>query len=228
MTGYMDKNIYLLQENLWQEKTLKYLEGSSKSKLYQILRHTYDRFLYPIRNTYLADYLSKFVSHGESIIDIGCAEGTIPYLISQKKNVTVHGADVYFKSEPLISYTHYEGATLPFIDKQFDCSIAIDVLHHCENIKGILQEMIRVSHRIIIKDHYYKNGWDHFLLKLFDISANKPYGVNTIFNFKKWEEWEQIFKELNLDYSYVDKQMDRIKLGPIMHFCVILEENDKG
>jgi SAM-dependent methyltransferase len=225
MDGCMDEAIHLLKENLWQEKTPIYLERTPKSRLYKILRNSYDRFLYPARNTYLADYLSKFVSPGESVIDIGCAEGTIPYLMSQKKNFTVYGADVYFKSKPLIPSTRYDGYTLPFKDKQFNSTMAVDVLHHCENIKGILQEMIRVSHRIIIKDHYYKNGWDHFLLKLFDISANKPYGVNTIFNFKKWEEWEQIFKELNLDYSYVDKQMDRIKLGPIMHFCVILEEN---
>jgi SAM-dependent methyltransferase len=228
MAEYIDRNIHLLQEKLWQEKTPIYLKGSAKSKLYQILRNAYDRFLYPVRNSYLADYLSKFVSHSESVLDIGCAEGTIPYLISQKKNVTVHGVDIYFKSEPLIPYTRYNGTTLPFKDKQFDCSIAVDALHHCENIKRTLQEMIRVSHRIIIKDHYYKNGWDHFLLKLFDISANKPYGVNIIFNFKKWEEWKQIFRELNLEYSYVDKTMDRIKLGPLKHFCILLEENNKG
>jgi len=227
MAGCMERNIYPFQGNSWQEKTPKYLERSSKSKLYTILRNAYDRFLYPVRNSYLGDYLSRFIDHGESILDIGCAEGTIPYLISQKKNVTVHGVDIYFKSEPLIPYTRYDGAILPFKDKQFDCSLAVDVLHHCENIKGTLQEMIRVSHRIIIKDHYYKNGWGHFLLKLFDMSANKPYGINSIYNFKKWEEWELIFKELNLDYGYVDKTMNRIKLGPLKHFCILLEENGK-
>jgi len=223
----MNENIHLFEENLWQEKAPICIVKPSKLKLYPILRNIYDRFLYPVRNKYLADYLSKFVSHGDSLLDIGCAEGTIPYLMSQKKNVTVHGADVYFKSEPIIPFIQYEGYTLPFKDKQFNYSMAVDVLHHCKDIKGTLQEMMRVSHCIIIKDHYYKNGWDRFLLKLFDISANIPYGVNILFNFKKWEEWEQIFKELNLNYSYIDKQMDCIRLGPIRHFCVLMEENGK-
>ena len=223
----MSGNFHLPQENLWLEKAPICIVKTSKSKLFPILRNVYDRFLYPIRNTYLADYLSKFVSHGESLLDIGCAEGTIPYLMSQKKNVTVRGADVYFKSEPLIPFIQYEGYTLPFKDKQFNYSMAVDVLHHCKDIKGTLQEMMRVSHCIIIKDHYYKNGWDRFLLKLFDISANIPYGVNILFNFKKLEEWDQIFKELNLNYSYIDRQMDSIKLGPIRHFCVLLKENGK-
>jgi len=228
MDRCVDGDIHLSQENLRQEKVPICLEESPKSKFYQILRNAYDRFLYPIRNTYLADYLSRFFSYKESLLDIGCAEGTIPYLISQKKNITVHGVDIYFKSEPHIPSTRYDGYALPFEDKQFTCTMAVDALHHCENIKGTLQEMMRVSHRIIIKDHYYESGWDLFLLKLFDISANLPYGIKIRSNFKKWEEWEQIFKELNLGYSYVDKQMDCIKLGPIRHFCVLLEENGKG
>ncbi len=223
----MGETIHLSQENLQQEKAPICIVKTSKSKPFPILRNVYDRFLYPIRNTYLADYLSKFVSHGESLLDIGCAEGTIPYLMSQKKNITVSGADIYFKSEPLIPFIQYEGYTLPFKDKQFNYTMAVDVLHHCKDIKGTLQEMMRVSHCIIIKDHYYNNDWDRFLLKLFDISANIPYGIKILFNFKKWEEWEQIFKELDLKYSYVDKQMDCIKLGPIRHFCVLLEENGK-
>ncbi len=225
--GYMDGIFNLPQENLWLEKVPICVVEPSKSKRYPVLRNVYDRVLYPIRNKYLADYLCKFVSHGESLLDIGCAEGTIPYLMSQKKNITVSGADIYFKSEPLIPFIQYEGYTLPFKDKQFNYTMAVDVLHHCKDIKGTLQEMMRVSHRIIIKDHYYNNGWDRFLLKLFDISANTPYGIKIMFNFKKWEEWEQIFKELNLEYSYVDKRMDCIKLGPIRHFCVLLEENGK-
>jgi 2-polyprenyl-3-methyl-5-hydroxy-6-metoxy-1,4-benzoquinol methylase len=103
MDGCMDEAIHLLQENLWQEKTPIYLERTPKSRFYKILRNVYDQFLYPARNIYLADYLSKFVSQGESVLDIGCAEGTIPYIMSQKKNFTVYGSDVYFKSKPLYS-----------------------------------------------------------------------------------------------------------------------------
>lgn len=110
----------------------------------------------------------------------------VRFLTSCPKRRTSLFTDLMFisKANPFIPSTRYDGYTLPFKDKQFNSTMAVDVLHHCENIKGILQEMIRVSHRIIIKDHYYKSGWDLFLLKLFDISANKPYGVNTIFNFK--------------------------------------------
>jgi SAM-dependent methyltransferase len=223
----MNENIHLFEKKLWQVEAPICIVKPSKLILYPILRNVYDRFLYPIRNKYLADYFSKFLSHGDSLLDIGCAEGTIPYLMSQKKNVTVHGVDVYFKSEPLIPYTKYDGYSLPFKDKLFNYTMAVDVLHHCKDIKATLQEMMRVSHRIIIKDHYYINGWESFFLKLFDISANIPYGVNILLNFKKWEEWEQIFWELNLKYSYVDKQMDCTKLGPIRHFCILLEENGK-
>ncbi len=223
----MNESIHLSEGNLSLERAQSCTVNTPNSKFYPIIRNLYDRFLYPIRNKYLADYLSKFVSVGNSLLDIGCAEGTIPYMMSQKKNLDVQGVDVYFKSEPLIPFKHYDGDTLPFSDKNFNYTMAVDVLHHCEDIKATLKEMRRVSNRIIIKDHYYKNGWDRFLLKLFDISANKPYGVNIQFNFKTWEEWEEIFEELDLKHSYVDLQMDGTKLGPIKHFCVVLEENGK-
>jgi hypothetical protein len=82
---------------------------------------------------------------------------------------------------PLSPFVQYDGNMFPFKDKLFNYTMVVDVLHHCEDIKAILQEMMRVSHRIIIKDRYYENGWDSFLLKLFDISANMPYGVNILF-----------------------------------------------
>ncbi|UCE36906.1 MAG: class I SAM-dependent methyltransferase [Thermoplasmata archaeon] len=223
----MNENIHLSKDNLWQERTPIYYGKKTELKLYSIIRNVYDRFLYPVRNKYLADYLINFVSHGDSLLDIGCAEGTIPYLMSQKKKIAVHGVDVYFKSRPLIPSSRYDGSTLPFENKQFNYSMAVDVLHHCEDIKATLQEMMRVSGGIIIKDHYYKNDWDRFLLKLFDVCANKPYGVNIQFNFKRWEQWEKIFNELDLDYTYLDKQMDCTRLGPIKHFCILLEENGK-
>ncbi|UCG68767.1 MAG: class I SAM-dependent methyltransferase [Thermoplasmata archaeon] len=223
----MNENIQLIEDNLWQEKAPFSFEKSIKLKPYPILRNIYDRFLYPIRNKYLADYLSKFVSNGDSLLDIGCAEGTIPHLMTKKKKIKVKGVDVYFKSEPVIPFIHYDGYTLPFEDKEFNYTMAVDVLHHCKDIKAILEEMMRVSHCIIIKDHYYENERDRFLLKLFDVSANIPSGVNILFNFKKWEQWEQIFNELNLNHNYVDKRMDCVKLGPIKHFCILLEENGK-
>ena len=116
---------------------------------------------------------------------------------------------------------------LEFKDKQFDYAMAVDVLHHCNNIPETLKEMIRVSNHVIIKDHFYQNRFGHFLLKLFDVSANKPYGIQSIFNFLKWDEWEHIFHTLNLDQSFLDKSMDRIKMGPLKHFCILLEENGK-
>jgi ubiquinone/menaquinone biosynthesis C-methylase UbiE len=223
----MSEILRLIEEDPWQDETSSYDKNRSNPKLHSILRNVYDRFLYPIRNHYLADYLVNFVSHGDSLVDIGCAEGTIPYLMSKKKEISVQGVDVYFKKNPLIPSCHYDGLTLPFENKQFTYSMAVDVLHHCEDIKAMLKEMSRVSSSIIIKDHYYRNGWDRLLLKLFDVGANKPYSVNIEFNFKRWEQWEEIFEELNLDYTYLDMQMDHVKLGPIKHFCVLLQENGK-
>jgi hypothetical protein len=223
----MGENINLVEENLLPEEPQICFGKQSESKIDPIIRNIYDRFLYPVRNKYLADYLCNFVSQGETLLDIGCAEGTIPFLMSQKKDISVSGVDVYFKSEPLIPYEQYDGVRLPFSDKQFDYTMAVDVLHHCKDIKETLREMMRVSNRIIIKDHYYENSIDRFFLKLFDVCANIPYGVDILFNFKKWKEWEHIFKELNLEYSFVDFQMDSIKLGPIRHFCIVLKENGK-
>ena len=225
MVRCIGRNSDSVQGDRWQDEPLENSGGSSKAKVYEMLRNGYDRYLYPARNAYLGEYLSRFIDSGESLLDIGCAEGTIPYFISQKKDVSVHGVDVFFKRKPLIPFTRYEGGVLPFEDKVFDCSLAVDALHHCEDITGMVKEMMRISDRIIIKDHYFQNGGGLFLLKLFDVSANKPYGINSIFNFKKWDEWVQIFKDLNLDCCYVDKRMDRIKMGPLKHFCVLLEEN---
>jgi SAM-dependent methyltransferase len=90
---------------------------------------------------------------GLSVLDVGCGVGlTDSYLVPQLGRVC--GVDisedeikVAARNNPGVTYTVYEGSSLPFSDGEFDATFAVCVLHHVppDAWGRFVREMSRVT-----------------------------------------------------------------------------------
>ena len=155
------------------------------------------------RDNAILDNLDSFLNGEKKVLDLGCGDGRLSEKISEKYGVKVHGVDVFDSGEKNIDFSLFDGKKIPFKNNSFDSVFIFDVLHHTKNPEDLLDEVFRVSKKsVIIKDHFYENNFDLFLLKIFDFLGNLfPYS-KTPFNFKSKKEWKKMFK--NFDYETIE------------------------
>ena len=85
------------------------------------------------------------------MLDLGCGDGTLDVLLMQlRPDLKIEGVDVFYRPNPLIKVTQYDGSTLPFPDKSFDYVTIVDVLHHTDDPAGVLGEAARVSRKGVV------------------------------------------------------------------------------
>jgi ubiquinone/menaquinone biosynthesis C-methylase UbiE len=147
------------------------------------------------------DTLLPFLKDGSHVLDIGCNDGYLANLLI-KKNQTLHiiGADVQITHQGYIPSVIYDGKNLPFPDASYDVVMAVDVLHHTEDIMVVLREMSRVSkYNVLIKDHVWDgNRITWMILSFFDWCTNAPYGIRCAYNYPTFDQWQRYFNALSL------------------------------
>ena len=74
--------------------------------------------------------LRPYVVGSESILDIGCSDGTVGYELAKEVGAKIQGCDVLLQPTCAIPVVQYDGRKLPFEDNEFDTVILADVLHH--------------------------------------------------------------------------------------------------
>ncbi len=92
---------------------------------------------------------------GFSIVDLGC--GLSPFLskVPFKNKVGIdYSPETIYKAEkmyPNVEYIVGDLSNTPFPDKEFDVSVAGEVIEHLENPMDLIKEMVRITkERIII------------------------------------------------------------------------------
>ncbi|WP_341676089.1 class I SAM-dependent methyltransferase [Niveibacterium sp. SC-1] len=123
------------------------------------------------------------------VLDFGCGDGWF----AQKTREADYcdelvPLDVKRRSKVLVDPVIYTGESLPFQDRQFDLSYAIDVLHHCPRPVYYLDELARVSSRfLLLKDHTYDSVWGRATLQILDELGNRRFGIPSPHNYqRKW------------------------------------------
>lgn len=180
----------------------------------------------------LSGILSAMIPDGASVLDIGCGSGSIGKAIMHSKpTVSVRGVDVLVRPDCLIETITFDGRTIPLPDATVDVSLLIDVLHHTDNIPGVLGEACRVSCRdVIIKDHLCENLWDFKILKFMDWVGNRQYGVALTYNYWNQMQWKMCFASKGL---MIVTWFDELPLYPVpfqglfgrgMHFIAHLRK----
>ena len=148
---------------------------------------------------------------GNSILDIGCASGTMIALIKifnpdlkltgfegseaskiawQKRNIDVSVGNIY---------------SMPFSDKSFDTVYSSHVLEHCENPEFVIKESIRLARKRII--HIVPDG---------DVS-NKNFGSPHLHIFNR-KNFMELFKDIFI-VSY--KSIPDYHMNSLMVVCDI-------
>jgi ubiquinone/menaquinone biosynthesis C-methylase UbiE len=176
---------------------------------------------FPFRRKYLTRKLTPYLEDSSQVLDLGSSDGKLAAsiqreLITRQKQVKFIGCDIHVQPETFIPIMQYDGQRLPFEDNSFDCVLIVDVLHHTNNPRQVLQEAKRVSRRnILIKDHYWSNEKDFTRLKYADYIGNNPYGIPLPYNFLTQREWQSLIEECKL--SIVERKTYQLVVDPCKH-----------
>jgi SAM-dependent methyltransferase len=91
---------------------------------------------------------------------------------------------------------YYDGGRLPFADREFDLSYAIDVFHHCRDPRLALDDMLRCTRRhVVIKDHTYASALGFVALCALDEIGNRRFGIPSRYAYQRRWEWFSLLAE---------------------------------
>jgi len=170
---------------------------ASKKFLLFPLRLFYDNIFNPVYKKRLAENIVPLCEAHSNILDVGCGDGSVAKLIMDSNpSLNIAGIEIQSSLPAKIPRKLYNGKEIPYPDNHFDIVIALDVLHHIDDIPSLLAEMERVSKKyLIIKDHMTYSIFSQWLISFTDYFSNLPYGIRCAFNFPSFERWKSYFDE---------------------------------
>jgi len=143
----------------------------------------------------------KAINNCSSLLDYGCGNMILTKHIKDNTNINIVGIDMVDNNLSDMPLLIYEGGKLPFEDNTFDSSLAVFVLHHCDNLRKALEELIRVTKKkIIIIEEIYTNIFEKIILFTHDWIGNhlESWTVNIPLNFLPLKKWEGLFEDYDL------------------------------
>lgn len=196
----------------------------------EIIWPMYKKFLLK-RAQIVGDQLIPFIKEGDKVLDFGCSIMFTTKFVSSRKKILLTGIDIVnYKnlSDIEVKFVKYDGGKLPFKDNQFDVVVTLFVLHHTDDPKFYLNELIRVSKKtILICEDTFTNKFEGSVTKIICWFANFVEGdKNFKRNFKSIKEWKQLFTKCNVKliamkrfYPYL------IKTIPTRNMLFVLKKN---
>jgi SAM-dependent methyltransferase len=157
----------------------------------------------------IARYVAGLCEDNSLILDLGCGDGSIAHMIKEiNPTLKIVGIDIYCHRKAKISVTAFDGKTIPSPDNNYDIVMAIDVLHHTDDILGMLTEMRRVTGRhLIIKDCQTEGWFSKMVVSVGDFVSNSPFGVKCAYNYPTPKQWQGFFDDLELKHLLVPKKL---------------------
>lgn len=85
-------------------------------------------------------------------IDYGCGSGTLTQMLYDRCGIHIEGVDVRdFRSETVsIPVRLFDGYSVPVSDKQYECAVLTNVIHHEADNEKILKELDRIVSRKLV------------------------------------------------------------------------------
>lgn len=174
----------------------------------KLIEKFHGRYIVDRRISVLSSHILKLLPGKEKILDVGCGDGRLMATVAAGSSIKVHGVDVVPREQTYIPVELYNGHKLPFADNAHDIIVLMDVLHHAADIRGLLQESIRVGRKsIIIKDHLVHGVFSSAILKLMDQVGNRRFNVCLECQYLTRTQWMDMFKDLGLGVEIWNEQM---------------------
>lgn len=129
----------------------KIMEAEEMKVFENLSNQNYKRWIIP----FVDEALQALNSSSGKILDVGCGPGLlVKELSGRSKDFQVIGIDTSQEAIKLAQkncrslknsrFLIANASKLPFLDSSFDLVVCKDSLHHFPNLKGALQEMLRV------------------------------------------------------------------------------------
>ena len=165
-----------------------------------LLERVHGGYVFQRRVRVLSSLLAKLIPPGARVLDVGCGDGLIAHLISQRRpDVHVEGIDVLLRPQTHIPVTQFDGHIIPYADESFDAVMFVDVLHHTEDPMVLLREATRVARRaVVLNDHTRDGLLAGPTLRFMDWVGNARHGVVLPYNYWSAIRWAAAFGELRL------------------------------
>lgn len=131
----------------------------------------------------------------ESLLDFGAGNG---WMLNQMLTADVSigcatAVDVQERAEYFLSVETYDGQRLPFEDRSFDATMAVDVIHHCSDPRAALRDAARVTRRfLIVKDHTYRSKVGFATLSVLDELGNRKFGIPSRYRYQSRFTWDEV------------------------------------
>jgi SAM-dependent methyltransferase len=124
-------------------------------------------------------------------LDFGSGDGWFAQQLEESGLVkSVTPVEVQDRPEALRKPQLYDGNRLPFEDRSFDLSYAVDVLHHCPDPKASLRDALRVAGEwFLLKDHSWRAYPSYLLLCLLDEVGNRRFGIPCLYKHQHGWDW---------------------------------------
>ncbi len=136
------------------------------------------------------------------VLDLGAGEGYVGQVLQQALAARVTLADVVSMNRTSLPHVVYDGHTLPFDDKAFDVTVLYFVLHHTQDQRQVLREVLRVSgDRVLVVESVYQGRWDRRLLAFLDRLVNRLRSGGLMkaqeeyLHFRTRAAWRDLFEE---------------------------------
>jgi SAM-dependent methyltransferase len=209
------------------------IKMSDKNQHGGVIGTVHDRFIFSRRTRVLADHLASVIPSDSHVLDVGCGDGTIDFLIRKRRlDVDIEGIDPLLRRTTHIPVRPFDGENIPCPDRSFDVVMFVDVLHHTADPKMLLREGTRVGKTVLIKDHFSEGFLADETLRLMDWVGNARHGVPLPYNYWSKSEWIAAFDELGLHSSTMKFKLN---LYPIplswifdrsLHFIALCERGN--
>jgi SAM-dependent methyltransferase len=153
-----------------------------------------------IRYRILSQAYRNFIRANEEVLDVGCGNGIITKLIQDDFQTNITGCDINYYLIYKLPFISIKNRRLNKIKKRFNIAMLNDVLHHISKDKQeqILTDCLKIADKILIFE-----AEPTIYGKLADIILNKHHyhSLKTPLSFRKVNEWQAMFKKMNLKYS---------------------------
>jgi len=166
----------------------------------RLIGRMHETMVYGRRVRTLSSLLAASMPADARVLDVGCGDGLIDYLIVQKRpDVRIVGLDVLVRDELHIPVERFDGQHIPHGRGEFDIVMFVDVLHHTDDPTVLLREADRVAAGgLLVKDHDANGRLARPTLRLMDWVGNAHHGVSLPYNYWAKRQWLDAFESLGL------------------------------
>ena len=166
-------------------------------------------YVAPRRVRVLSRHLSALIPAGSRVLDIGCGDGSLAWLLMQQRpDLRIEGVDVLARSVSRIPIRLFDGVTLPCETGSVDVALLVDTVHHAEHPVRLLREAARVARRaVVLKDHL-REGWlAGPTLRFMDRVGNARHGVAVPGRYWSTREWHAAFDSCGLSVELWNQRL---------------------